>query len=172
MPGRIIYLQNPTAGSHFRTIGGKSTTKHTTTGRRRTGTGTGTGTGSTPGTFVGTGGARYKSVDPSWAIGNTPYTPHPSGSYTGRGRGPYEMDLSPDWVEPEMLFQQLLLIALGIDPYSGAPIPMWGEPGWVPVNFLNPSGEGNSYPFGKPREAGLIQNRWNPLRSITNPKQE
>jgi hypothetical protein len=168
---RIIYIKNPDQGSHFRTLDG----------------GGGTGGGGrqpraprTPGapriphvpggTYQNQGnGAIYNRAPSDWAIGtrDTSY-PGPAGTLPNRGRPYYELPDIDIWMEPESIWIQMLLIAQGVDPYSGQPIPMRWEPGWVAMNPLNPSGESNSYPYGKPRAGGLPQNRlyWYPGKGI------
>lgn len=182
VPGRrIIYIKNPSQGSHFRTISssggsfntvlnkiiGKSTGDANKEPRPLPGTGP-----VQPGFYANPRGYLPNRTAPgSWAINNpededtdnpwlSPYAN--SEPLPGYGVGPYEQEFTPPWEEPESLAGQLLIIAQGYDPATGEPSPRFGEPGYHTYNFL--SGK-HKMPFGNAQPAQILQRRplWYPF---------
>jgi hypothetical protein len=92
MPNRVIYLKNPTSGSHFRTIGGgsgSSSKKPRKSKSKPNGTSKPSYPGQyvPPGTFVNSNGAIYAAANPNWAINNSGYSSHPSGTTPSSNNG-------------------------------------------------------------------------------------
>ncbi len=135
MPRRIIYLRNPSAGSHFRTLGGSSGAPRTGTSRTRS-----SKPSLPPNTYQTSTGARYKTTPGNWAINNAdPSYIHYADLDYGDGihptnlgpfgAGAYQQQWTADFEPASTLLGQLYDIAQGYDPDTGAGLPNMNTPG-------------------------------------------
>lgn len=170
MPRRIIYIQNPSEGSHFRTIdGGGGSSGGSRSPRRGKGvpyTPTPYTPSIPPGTVALTGGAIYAGTPSGWGnYGNVQNPVYPGMSVGGTG-GMYEQQYSED--ESDAAYGNIFLdILSGIDPFSGDTISPYGTPGTLQVIEF-----GNNIVFGSeltPPPASFRRRAYKRPRKIQKP---
>jgi hypothetical protein len=146
MPRRIIYIQNPSSGSHFRTLDRSGGGSHYTPRPRAPRAPTAPRTPrapTTPPVFdndVGDQNGYLPGYTPpaNWWIHNAKPTPPNYGSYNGPGVGPYNTQFTPAFEQASTLLGELYDIAQGIDPYTGNTLPPYGTPGTLKYGVGSP----------------------------------
>lgn len=152
MPRRVIYIKNPTRGSHFRTIeGGKTggaSGKVISLGPNlmdpiiewmlRGGSNApkkkakkAKGIPYTPGIFIGTGGARYKTAGKNWfkAPLEPGVIPYGLSDMIEHLAALYEQQYTQDFQPALTILGALYDLSQGIDPNTGDIMPAFGTPG-------------------------------------------
>jgi len=159
MPRRIIYIKNPSQGSHFRNIGGSSgggggssgggsTPSQSPTGGNlpqwngtewsnlpapsQPGTGWNLPTGENYGGWANFGDPLQAQEEGS----SNPYAGLDFGTLPGYGIGPYQAPTFEAFIPSETLWGMIYDAVTGVDPYTGDYQPGLGAPGTLQFKLL------------------------------------
>lgn len=153
MGRHVIFIRNPSSGSNFRTVNGSgSGSKKPPKGKQPPKPKTPQNMFPTPiGSYYGTGGAIYKSVETDWK------KKHPNPSFSNiyaavSGQGTYDPNApevtgiwGPEFIPPESLIQDFYDIFIAqVGPRGETQLP-YGTPGtlvWLAGTDMGPTGGG------------------------------